>query len=164
MSFGFSVGDFIAVIELANRIRKEFARAPSQFKNISDECVSRARHILRLTSQRNRVRSLSIVLQDVDTDLSDFELDDEQKEHLGQILDSCRNVLTDLEKKLDKFGELESGTRNSSKKLNRVWKSFKWESQDIQELRNRIISNITLLNGFMERISGYIKDSLMARR
>jgi len=39
MSFGFSVSDFIAVIELANKIRKEFVDAPSQFKDISDECV-----------------------------------------------------------------------------------------------------------------------------
>ena len=37
MSFGFSVGDFIAVIELANKIRKDFVDAPSQFKAISDE-------------------------------------------------------------------------------------------------------------------------------
>jgi len=39
MSFGFSVGDFITAIELANKIRKEFVDAPSQFKAISDECV-----------------------------------------------------------------------------------------------------------------------------
>jgi hypothetical protein len=37
MSFGFSVGDFITVIELANKIRKDFVDAPSQFKTISDE-------------------------------------------------------------------------------------------------------------------------------
>jgi hypothetical protein len=42
MSFGFSVGDFIAVIELANRIRKEFVNAPSQFKAISDEYAAPA--------------------------------------------------------------------------------------------------------------------------
>jgi hypothetical protein len=39
MSFGFSIGDFIAAIELANKIRKEFADAPRQFNDISDECV-----------------------------------------------------------------------------------------------------------------------------
>jgi hypothetical protein len=39
MSFGFSVGDFVAAIGLANKIRKEFADAPSQFKALSDECV-----------------------------------------------------------------------------------------------------------------------------
>jgi len=40
MSFGFSVGDFIAVIELANKIRKEFVNAPSQFESLGNECVS----------------------------------------------------------------------------------------------------------------------------
>jgi hypothetical protein len=37
MSFGFSVGDFIAAIELAKRIRKEFIDAPDQFKDVSYE-------------------------------------------------------------------------------------------------------------------------------
>jgi hypothetical protein len=37
MSFGFSVGDFLAITELTNKIRREFISAPSQFKNISDE-------------------------------------------------------------------------------------------------------------------------------
>jgi hypothetical protein len=39
MSFGFSVGDFITAIELANRIRTQFVDAPDQFKAISDEWV-----------------------------------------------------------------------------------------------------------------------------
>lgn len=42
MSFGFSIGDFIAVIEHAKRIRKDFVDAPSQFKAISDEYVVQA--------------------------------------------------------------------------------------------------------------------------
>jgi hypothetical protein len=37
MSFGFSVGDFIAAIDLANKIRREFVDAPSQFKAILDK-------------------------------------------------------------------------------------------------------------------------------
>ena len=40
MSFGVGVGDFISVITLANKIRKEFIGAPSQFNNISDEYVA----------------------------------------------------------------------------------------------------------------------------
>ena len=50
MSFGFSVSDFIATIELANRIRKEFALAPKQFKDISDEYVPQAYDSPPLTS------------------------------------------------------------------------------------------------------------------
>jgi hypothetical protein len=39
MSFGFSISDFIATIELATKIRKEFVGAPKRFKDISDESV-----------------------------------------------------------------------------------------------------------------------------
>jgi hypothetical protein len=40
MSFGFSVGDFLAVITLANKIRKDFVGAPNQFSDISDVYVT----------------------------------------------------------------------------------------------------------------------------
>jgi hypothetical protein len=40
MSFGFSVGEFITAIELANKIRREFVDAPTQFKAILDEYVA----------------------------------------------------------------------------------------------------------------------------
>jgi len=36
MSFGFGVSDFLAVIGLANKIRKDFAGAPSAFKGALD--------------------------------------------------------------------------------------------------------------------------------
>jgi hypothetical protein len=39
MSFGFGVGDFINVVTLAKKIRREFVSAPSQFENILDEYV-----------------------------------------------------------------------------------------------------------------------------
>jgi hypothetical protein len=39
MSFGCSVGDFLAVIQLANKLRKQFVGAPSQLKNVADEYV-----------------------------------------------------------------------------------------------------------------------------
>jgi hypothetical protein len=37
MSFGFGVGDFIAILQLANTIRERFVSAPEQFKAISNE-------------------------------------------------------------------------------------------------------------------------------
>jgi hypothetical protein len=48
MSISFGVGDFIAVYQLANKIRKEFADAPSQFKDISDESVTQEENPLTL--------------------------------------------------------------------------------------------------------------------
>jgi hypothetical protein len=39
MSFGFGASDFVTVCELAKKVRKEFADAPSQFKAVRDEYV-----------------------------------------------------------------------------------------------------------------------------
>ena len=39
MSFGFGIGDFLAVIKLANKVRKDFVGAPKQFQEISTECA-----------------------------------------------------------------------------------------------------------------------------
>jgi hypothetical protein len=36
MSFGFSVGDFLTVIQLANKIRRDFQGAPEEFKGALD--------------------------------------------------------------------------------------------------------------------------------
>jgi hypothetical protein len=36
MNLGFGVGDFLAVIQLANKIRKDFAGAPNEFKGALD--------------------------------------------------------------------------------------------------------------------------------
>jgi hypothetical protein len=36
MSFGFGVGDFLTVIQVANKIRKDFAGAPDEFKGALD--------------------------------------------------------------------------------------------------------------------------------
>ena len=65
MSFGFSIGDFIAVVKLANGLRKQFIGAPRQFEAISQD-----------------VKTLSRVLQDVEDLL----------EHDDDIADHRRNL------------------------------------------------------------------------
>ena len=37
MSFGFGVGDIIAVAHVANKVRKRFVDSPEQFKAVTDE-------------------------------------------------------------------------------------------------------------------------------
>lgn len=36
MSFGYGVGDFLAVVNLAKTIKERFVNAPEQFKQISE--------------------------------------------------------------------------------------------------------------------------------
>jgi tRNA C32,U32 (ribose-2'-O)-methylase TrmJ len=99
------------------------------------------------------VRSLSIVLQDVEVVLSEPDLSTQQKTELQEIANSSRNVLKKLEETLDKYGELKSGSRSVGRRVKRVWKRLQWEPEDIKELRSRIIANIILLNTFQGKIS-----------
>ncbi|KAJ5977574.1 hypothetical protein N7501_000916 [Penicillium viridicatum] len=135
MSFGFSIGDFLAVIQLANKTRKAFVDAPVQFKSISDE-----------------VRSLSLVLQDVEIDISAKELSSQQQAELQEISTGCNEVLADILKKIEDYTEL--STTNDAKRniARRVWKRLKWEPSDVQELRLRIGTNIALLTAFNGQI------------
>ena len=104
----------------------------------------------------DRVRSLSIVLQDVDVVISQSEPASQEKKNLEDITASCRNVLGELEKTLDQYIELDSKPKSVGKKVRRAWKRLKWEPEDIRELRSQISSNVTLLNAFNGR---FVRDN-----
>ena len=155
MSFGFGVGDFLAVFELASKIRKEFAGAPRQFKDISAEYVTRAGGPAIANSRIDRVRSLAIVIQDVDVALSGCEPDAQQKADIREIAGSCHKVLVDIEKTLNQYGKLQTRGGNLGDRVKRAWEKLRWEPDDIRELRGRITSNVTLLGAYIGRIYRY---------
>lgn len=156
MSFGFSFGDFFAVIQLANKVRKDFSGAPAQFNAISHEWVPD--HLVvppkRLTPI-SRVRSLSIVLQDLEVQLSSYELDTRQMADLAQLHTTSEEVLHDLEAKVAKYQDIECSGKSLRKSAIRTWKRLRLEPDDIRELRDRITSTLAALNAFLARISRY---------
>ena len=90
MSFGFGVGDFITVIELANKVRKRFVNAPEQLRAVVEE-----------------VKSLSNVLRDVEDASPEWQLTVKQSADLKEVLLSCTNVLSELDKVLNNYSELQ---------------------------------------------------------
>jgi hypothetical protein len=75
-----------------------------------------------LTIILNRVKNLSIVLQDADVAFPSQELNNDQKRDLEDIDKVCRNVLDELQQILDKNSELSSESRCVGKRTKRVWK------------------------------------------
>jgi hypothetical protein len=85
--------------------------------------------------------------------VSSKELDIRQQTELQEIAKSCRNVLSELENMIDTYRDLD-GTGDTKRSIaRRTWKRLKWEPSEIQELRQRIISNIALLDAFNGRIT-----------
>ncbi|OCL02380.1 hypothetical protein AOQ84DRAFT_382728, partial [Glonium stellatum] len=141
------VSDFLAFYKLASKIRKEFASAPSQFRAISEE-----------------VGNLRNTIEGVEGVLPNQELTSKQKTELSEIVCGCRSALEELEKTLDKYGELGPGPVTVEKWTKRVWKKLKWEPDDIRELRNRIVSNVTFLNAFNGRLTREGVDKLVCHQ
>jgi hypothetical protein len=113
----------------------------------SDEIVS----VADLSSVR--LRSLQIVLQDIEVVLAGRELTDQQKADLHIIADGCRNILRELEKTLVKYEQVGVASDCINNKAKRVSKRLKWEPEDMREFRSRIIANITLLSAFQEKLA-----------
>ena len=137
MSFGYSISDFMAVIQLANKVRRRFIDSPAQFRAISYE-----------------VQCLSNLLRGVDNMVPDGCLTQKHIVDLQDNLHACKNLLNDLDKTLDKYQMLdESRPKTLSAKSQRIWKRLKWEPADIKELRTRLASNTSLLNAFLGTIA-----------
>ena len=113
----------------------------------------------------SRVRSLSIIAEDVKVVLPQRDLTSEQRKELVSIFEGCDNVLNTLKETLDKYQELDSDPKCSDPKsfgfkFRKVWKRLRLEPEDIKELRSRITSNITLLNAFNGQLTRYSIHSL----
>ena len=85
--------------------------------------------------------------------MSEPDLNTQQKNELKAIADGCLNVLEKLEQTLDKYSEPKSGPRSVGSRVKRVWKRFRWEPEDIKELRSRISTNVSLLSAFNGRLT-----------
>ncbi|KAE8386108.1 hypothetical protein BDV23DRAFT_187581 [Aspergillus alliaceus] len=142
MSFGFSIGDLISVIEHANKLRKDFRGAPIQFKALSDV-----------------LGRLSIAMRDVEVDLSNTDLSNQQEIELPKKADSCRQVFNEIEQVASQYCEL-----SEFYSLKRVWKRLKWELNKVCDLRNRICSNISVLIAFNGRITRDTVTALFKNR
>lgn len=69
---------------------------------------------------------------------------------------SPHKILSDLKETLDKYDGLQTHGGNPGKRVKRIWKKLTWEPKDIRELRDRIISNVILLNTYIGRMSRYL--------
>ena len=132
MSFGFGVGDFLAVSKLALDVYTAYKDAPEDFRNISDE-----------------IKSLHIIINRSKDKFQDKTLNPDEQVQLREILQGCTNVLGDLDKLHTKYMSLGSAQSagSSSQAIDRI----KWSQENIGELRARLTSNTTLLNAFIAR-------------
>ena len=130
MSFGYGVGDFLAVSKLAWKVYKDYRGAPEDFSNISDE-----------------IKSLHIIVDRHKDEFQNKTLNPDEETQLREILQGCTNVLEDLDRLRIKYMSLGSAPGSSPQAIDRI----KWSQENVAELRARLSSNTALLNTFIAR-------------
>ncbi|KAI0205600.1 hypothetical protein F4808DRAFT_409655 [Astrocystis sublimbata] len=177
MSFGFSVGDFLAVYELISKVYQEFTDAPKHFHQISKElrCVEKA------------VRPIE--------NLSTGDLSPEQQEKLTDIQELCQSTVKDTQELVDDFREcldtqetntrqgklgvwqrsegflarirgrgpkhqstLPSGDLCIKKEMRKIWKRVQFDSADVSAIRSRMTLCITLSGEFSQNLKEHKED------
>ena len=139
MSFGYGVGDIMAVSRLALKVYTAYKDAPGDYRNIADE-----------------VKSFHIIINEVAPYFESTTTPSSNKQH---ILESCQNLLRDLDALMEEYKALapantsHTGPPPSYKDGGiQSFQRIKFGTEDIATLRARLISNTTLLNSYMQRL------------
>lgn len=124
MNFGFSVGDFLAVGQLCWKVYKKCKDSPGNYTELSSE-----------------VGALHNVIKETEELLSQQGLTTGQTVKLTTCRQGCEDVLKDLDKLLVKYESLGTNSR-------RTFDRMGFGMQDMNGIRLRLISNVTMLDAF----------------
>ena len=123
--FGWGVGDIVAISQLAMKVYAAYKDAPDDYRHLSEE-----------------VLSLQIIIDRAVQQFESTTLSSNDRQHGQQVLKGCESVLEDLNSLIEKY---------TSGKTRQAFKKVMLDSDDIAPLRARLISNTSLLNGFIQR-------------
>ena len=124
MSFGFAVGDFLAVGNLCWKVYKKCKDAPGNYAELSGE-----------------VSYLYTVIKETEEMLSQQSLTAKQQAGLATCRQGCEDVLQNLNNLLIKYESL--GTQSQ-----RTFDRMGFGNQDMKDIRLRLVSNVSMLDAF----------------
>ncbi len=124
MSFGYGIGDFIVVGQLCWKVYKKCKDSPGTYADLSGE-----------------VGALHNVIKETEELLSQQGLTKEQTARLTTCRQGCEDVLEKLDALLVKYQGL--GTKSQ-----RTFDRLRFGMQDVNGIRLRLISNLSMLDAF----------------
>ena len=124
MSFGFSVGDFLAVAQLSWKIYKKCKDSPEDYVELSSE-----------------VGALHNVMKETEELFSQQDLTPQQANRLLACQQGCEKVLNDLDGLLVKYESLGTKSRRTFDRIG-FW------THDMSDIRSRLNVNVSMLDAF----------------
>ncbi|CZR57781.1 uncharacterized protein PAC_07670 [Phialocephala subalpina] len=136
MSFGFSIGDFIALTQLASKVVSGARSACGAHDELTREVTS-LEIVLRLL-QREVTKPKSILKSD----------NAEQKHELATLVEHCNKVLKVLNGILEKY----NGLSEEKRRVTKFWKKVRFgngEMQDLSKIRLELSTHTNVLTMFL---------------
>ena len=128
MSFGCSVGDFIAIAGLAFRVFIAYKYAPDAYKYISKD-----------------IAALQVLIDRAPPHFKNMTISSTDYQYGQKILEDCQAVLEDLNFLIEKYKRLAAINKNL------VLGTVRLGSKDITALQVQLVSETVLLKGFVRR-------------
>ena len=127
-SFGFGVGDIIAISTLAINVYTAYKDAPDNYRHISHD-----------------VKPLPILINKAVEHFASTTLSDNDRQLGQEVLNGCQSVLEDLNSLIERYNSL------ASTNTHQFVRRFRLGGEDIATLRARLTYNTGLLNSFIQR-------------
>lgn len=140
MSFGFSIGDFVLLTNLAWKTVQNARSACGAHDDLTREVTSL--HIVLQRLQREIAKPQSILNND----------EDHRREELATLAEHCQRVLKVLSQILEKY----NGLSEEKRKVVKLWKTVKFsngEMQDLSKIRLEISAHTNAITMFLNLLS-----------
>ena len=150
MSFGFGVGDFLAVGKLVWSVYSAYKEAPEQFRNFSQFILSLHIVIRKVEDQLGISSSDETGSGTRSQPPAVASLSTRDKNDLKILYDGLQTIMKELNDLLSKYRKLESGRNPIGR--------FRWGQEALVGFRDKIQSHITLLTAFNATLAKYVHD------
>jgi len=138
MSFGYSVGDFVLLVQVAHRTVRNCQKAGEEYKEIA--CEMRSLHSV--------LRTLRSEAQKFDSNV--FRQDQAFTRELIETTDGCKNVLDALGLVLAKYEGLKVDSEAGTGK--KLWQKLRFGSktQELSSIRGKLINYTSTISVFLD--------------
>ncbi|KAL2042734.1 hypothetical protein N7G274_004493 [Stereocaulon virgatum] len=134
MAFGFRVGDFLAVGNLAWIVYRSCKGMTQEFQEVSRQALTAHTLIKELDDEVNNAQSL---------------LNTRGASKQGELVLLVQN----LEKVLKELKNIVEKYQGLARRERRIWNQLRLASEDLDKIRDKLTFHITAINAFMESLS-----------
>ena len=142
MSFGFSVGDFFAVLKICQGVYEALKDGPDEYKELQGE----------MKSLRYAIQSLSDDAKDPESLLN--RKGSGRKAELMDVIANCERTMREMQDLVDKHSSLSDEGEKQGRRVRRVWDAYRIGGADLDSLRGKLTFHTSTISMFLISLEG----------